>query len=252
VTTLDGERFNVPGVGRGVLDELFVLVLAGIPTGVVVAGVGSRLAMLVLRLTSDSSVIGMRSDDDFTIGRFTLGGTYNLLVIGAMVGILGAAAYKWVRPWLLGPRWFRHATVGLASGAVVGPMLIHADGIDFRALTPTWLAIAMFVALPVMFGLSIAWTVDRVDRADSFARRGRARWYLAATCVLLFPPTLLLLTFSAGALVVWVSLREARSGSSLIRASPALKLCMRGIWLGIAVVGLVALVNDIREIAAVT
>jgi hypothetical protein len=252
VTTIDGERSNLPRVGRGVLDEVFVLVLAGIPTGVVVAGVGSRLAMLVLRFTSDSSVIGMQSDDDFTIGRFTLGGTYNLLVIGAVVGIIGAAAYQWVRPWLIGPRWFRHATVGLASGAVVGSMLIHADGIDFRALTPTWLAIAVFVALPGVFGLSIAWAVDRVDRTDSFAHRGRARWYVAAACVLLFPPTLVVLAVSAAVLLAWVSFRELRSDRPVGQRSAGLTLCMRALWLGVALVGLVVWINDVREIASVT
>jgi hypothetical protein len=72
---------------------MWVVVMAGIPTGVVVAGVGSRLAMLLLRLTSSSSVGGVSSDDGFEIGRFTLGGTYNLLLLGAAVGVIGAVAY---------------------------------------------------------------------------------------------------------------------------------------------------------------
>ena len=42
-------------VARHVLDELLLLILAGIPVGVVVAGLGSRLAMLVLRITSDAA-----------------------------------------------------------------------------------------------------------------------------------------------------------------------------------------------------
>ena len=46
-------------------------------------------------------------------------------------------------------------------------MLIHADGIDFRLLTPTWLAIGLFVALPALFGVAIAMTVDRLDRLGS-------------------------------------------------------------------------------------
>jgi len=36
-------------VARNAFDELVLLALAGISTGVVVAGVGSRLAMLALR-----------------------------------------------------------------------------------------------------------------------------------------------------------------------------------------------------------
>ncbi len=90
-----------------VLEQIRVLVVAGIGTGAIVVGVGSRLAMLALRLTSPDSVIGRQSDDDFTIGEFTLGGSYNLLLLGAAVGIIGVAAYQCVAPRLIGPLWFR-------------------------------------------------------------------------------------------------------------------------------------------------
>jgi hypothetical protein len=239
-------------IRRGVVDESILLVLAGIPTGAVVAGLGSRLAMLILRLTSHPRVDGLQSDDDFTIGRFTLGGTYNLMLIGAATGIIGAAAYQWVRPWLIGRRWFRYLTVGLASGAVVGSMLVHADGIDFRALTPTWLAIGLFVALPLLFAVSIAMVVDRLDRPDSFTRHGRRRWVAAIVCVALFPPTLILVVISAMVLMVWVPVREARGDRPTATDSKALAIVARSAWLGIALLGLVALVNDIREITAVT
>ena len=145
-----------------VSERLWVLIVAGIPTGVLVAGVGSRLAMLVLRLTSPDEVVGVTSDDGFEIGRFTLGGTFNLLMLGATVGVIGAAAYRAVAPWLLGPTWFRRCTVAAGTGAVVGSMLIHAGGIDFRVLTPTWLAVGLFVALPALFGAVIGVVVDRV------------------------------------------------------------------------------------------
>ena len=56
-------------VTRSILDEARVLVVAGITTGTVVAGFGSRLSMYVLRLTSPESVRGVTSDDGFTIGR---------------------------------------------------------------------------------------------------------------------------------------------------------------------------------------
>jgi hypothetical protein len=245
------EELTLRAVSGKVLDELTLLALAGIWTGVVVAGIGSRLAMLILRLTSHPRVIGIQSDDDFTIGRFTFFGTYNLLVLGAAFGVIGAALYQWVRPWLIGPQWFRYVTVGLACGAVVGSMLIHADGIDFRALTPTWLAIALFIALPFLFGVAIGWTVDRLDREGSFARRGRARFVVAAISALLFPLTLIVLAIATLVLFGWVSAREAwrAEGNALPRV---FTLVMRGVWLAIAVLGLVALVNDIRDIAAVT
>jgi hypothetical protein len=238
-------------LGRSVLDELLLLALAGISCGVVVAGIGSRLAMLALRLTSHPRVIGVQSDDDFTIGRFTFSGTYNLIVLCAVFGVIGAALYQWVRPWLIGPQWFRYVTVGLGCGAVVGSMLIHADGIDFRALTPTWLAITLFIALPFLFGVAIGWTVDRLDREESFARRGRARWVVAATLVLLCPPTLIILAIATGVLFVWIPARDGWHAEG--KPPPrAFTLVVRGAWLSIAALGLVALVNDIRDIAALT
>ncbi len=236
---------------RNVLDELVLLALAGISTGVVVAGIGSRLAMMALRLTSHERVIGIQSDDDFTIGRFTFFGTYNLLVLGAAFGVIGAALYQWVRPWLIGPRWFRYLTVGLACGAVVGSMLIHADGIDFRALTPTWFAISLFIALPFLFGVAVAWTVDRLDRDGSFARTGRARWIVAPILAVLFPLTLILLGIALLILCVWVPVRDAWHAGGTAVPRP-LTWAVRGIWLAIAGVGLLALVDDIRDIVAVT
>jgi hypothetical protein len=74
------------------------IALAGIPIGVLVGGLGSRLAMLLLRATSPSTVIGMTSDDGFEIGRFTFAGTYNLFNLGAVVGVIAAATYLAVRP----------------------------------------------------------------------------------------------------------------------------------------------------------
>ncbi len=106
-------------------------------------------------------VVGLRSDDDFEIGRFTVSGTYNLLALGAAVGFVGAGAYRLVGPRLIGPMWFRRVTTGLAAGAVVGSLLVHADGIDFRLLKPTWFAITLFVALPALFATFIGPVVDR-------------------------------------------------------------------------------------------
>jgi len=58
----------------------------------------------------------------------TLGGTYRLLLLGATVGVLGAAAYRAVASWLLCPAWFRRLTTAAASAAVVGSMLVRDVG----------------------------------------------------------------------------------------------------------------------------
>lgn len=225
--------------------RLWVLIVAGIPTGVLVAGVGSRLAMYVLRLTSPDYVIGATSDDGFIIGRFTLGGSYNLLLLGALVGIIGAAAYRAVEPWLLGPWWFRRFTVGAASGAVVGSMLVHADGIDFRVLKPMWLAVGLFVALPAIFGVAIGAAVDRVAAGGLPA--GRRRWLIPLALVAPFVFVAPIIVISATVLVVWVPIRrviERHGGPPL-----AVRTVVRAGWLGIALVGLSELVEDVRALA---
>ena len=158
---------------RRVGDGLRVLIVGGVPAGVVLVGVGSRVAMLVLRLTSPDRVRGITSDDGFTIGEVTLGGTYNLLALGAATGIIGAGAYLMVSRWLIGPIWFRRITTGLASAVVVGSMLVHPDGIDFTALRPVWLAIGLFVLLPGLFGTFIGSAVDAVKRPGSWTARAR-------------------------------------------------------------------------------
>ena len=231
-------------VRRDVSERLWVLIVAGIPTGVLVAGVGSRLAMLVLRVTSPEAVVGVTSDDGFEIGQFTLGGTYNLLVLGAVVGVIGAAAYRAVQSWLLGPAWFRRLTVAAGSGAVVGSMLIHADGIDFRVLKPTWLAVFLFVALPALFGAVIGVVVDRVSA--NMSEHGWRRWVLPTVLVAAFPPVIVVVGIAAAVLAAWVPVgRGLKSAGGLPKVAG---LGVRAVWLMIALLGLAALVGDVQAL----
>jgi hypothetical protein len=227
--------------GHEVADRLWVLMVAGISTGVLVAGVGSRLAMLVLRLTSPDAVVGVKSDDGFEIGRFTLGGTNSLLALGAVVGIIGAAAYRAVQPWLLGPSWFQRLTVAAASGVVVGSMLVHADGIDFRLLKPLWLAVGLFVALPALFGVAMAAAVDRA--VDVEPPSGWRRWVVPLLLLAAFPVVIPVVVIAAVLLAAWAPLR--RGFESMGGPPMAVGVVVRTAWLSIAVLGLVALVNDV-------
>lgn len=230
--------------GRYILEKMRVLIVGGIPAGVVVVGLGSRVAMFILRITSPASVRGVESDDGFTIGTVTLAGTYNLLLLGAAVGLIGAGAYMLVSPWLIGPLWFRRLTTGLASAVVAGSMLVHADGIDFNLLKPKWLAIGLFVALPGVFGVLIGAWVDRVARPDSWTARGRRRWLLPLLAIVCFPLTAFVLPFALAVVVVGAFARDVQ----IVRRARGVRsyaLAVRSAWLFIAVLGLVALINDI-------
>jgi len=226
-----------------------VLVVAGIFGGALLIGIGSRLAMLILRLTSPHDVRGVKSDDGFVIGRVTLAGTYNLMLLGASFGIIGAGAYMMVARRLVGPLWFRRLTTALAAGAVVGSMLIHADGVDFSRLGPTWFAIGLFIALPAMFGWLIGSIVDNVRRPESWTAAGRWRWLLPVVLIVCFPLSLVILVFAAPIVAVWVIVSGLQPVQRVRRSTPH-ALVVRGLWLGVAVLGLVALVNDARAVVA--
>jgi hypothetical protein len=232
---------------RGYVESLRVITVAGIGAGVILVGVGSRLAMFILRLTSPVGVIGVTSDDGFVIGRFTPSGTYNLFVLGASVGIIGASAYLLVSPWLIGPQWFRRFTTGAASAAVVGSMLIHAEGVDFTLLGPTWLAVGLFIALPGVFGLLIGSFVDRVGRPGSWTANGRWRWLLPVLGLAGFPQAVPVLGVTAVVLAVWVAIRSTNPVQR-VRTTRLYGLVVRAVWLSIALAGLFALIGDVREI----
>jgi len=242
-----GANTTIGEIGRELAANLRVLILGGIPVGVFVGGVLGWLAMLVLRLTSPDRVRGVESDDGFTIGEFTLGGTYNLLMVGAAVGLIGAGLYRLVAQWLIGPTWFRRVTVGLACAAVVGAILVHDDGIDFHLLKPTWLAIGLFVAVPGLFGVLIGPAVDRVARDDEHSLHAKQRWLFAVGLVAIFPLSLFVLALLTP--VVWFVTVLRRTGMlERLRTSTLAGLAVRGVLLLVAVAGLVALIRDIGDI----
>ena len=230
------------------VEGLRVLVVGGISAGVLLIGIGSRLAMLLLRVTSPDRVRGVESDDGFIIGHVTLAGTYNLLLLGAIVGIIGAAAYLMVAPWLIGPNWFRRITTGLAAAAVVGSMLVHADGIDFTVLKPMWLAIGVFIALPGLFGVFIGVIVDAVGRPDSWTARGRWQVVLPVLLVACFPPSVIFVAVAAAVFGAWVLVSNL-DPIRTVRRSVAYALAIRAAWLIVAILGLVAIINDTQALA---
>ena len=93
-------------------------VVGGLVTGVVVGGVVGRFAMFVLRVTSDPSLHGVKTDDGFIIGRFSAE-TLFLLLATAALGVLGGILYLGVRRWL--PERQRAALAGVFGGSSEAP-----------------------------------------------------------------------------------------------------------------------------------
>jgi len=169
------------GLVAGLARVLGVLVAGGV-LGALIGGVGGRIVMyLLIRLTPAAD--GVTSDDGFEMGRFTLSGSLNLIVVCTILGVVGAVLYLLVRWLLFGPWWVRVLSVTLAAGVGVGNLLVHTDGVDFTLLEPALVSVLAFVAIPAAYGAALTVVAER--------------WILAAWPV---PPQ----TGTAGSATLWV------------------------------------------------
>jgi hypothetical protein len=176
---------------------LSATIIIGAATGAVIGGLGGRLAMRILFLTSDDAVKGLTSDDGFEIGRFTLADTAGLVVVTSVIGVIAALLLLVAWPFV---SRFGRATVPMMAmlyGVVGGAMMVHTDGVDFTVLEPAALAIALFVAICAGFGAAVAHLVGRAAAADGWPRA--RRWWLLGPplLVLLFPPVLVVAVLAA-------------------------------------------------------
>jgi hypothetical protein len=198
------------------------VVVAGLVAGVGIGGIGGRLAMFLLRLTSSETVRGLESDDGFVIGRVSAESFFLVLFTGVL-GVVGSLAYLAVRAWI--PAGSRAAWTGVFGAAVGSSGVVHPDGIDFVLLQPLWLAIALFVALPALYGVAMSVLVERGLRRADQGRGGRL-WFLGLLPLLalgLFGPTgIALLVLIAGA---WWLGRSAPAVAAFWRSPPV-------VWIG--------------------
>lgn len=209
--------------------------VAGSLAGAVIGGIGGRLVMLVLRLTTPDLPVGLISDDGFEIGVFdlrqSLGLYAGMAAIGAGFGLLYAA----VRGLL--PRRARIVLFGLFGAALGGANFVHTDGVDFALLEPRWFAVASFVALP---GLAAAAIAALVERADAWTpwRCPRAAALLALPGL----PGLVVLPVAvvvAGAIVVLARVRVLRAAVPVVG-----RLVVPAALLAVTVLAAISVVRD--------
>jgi hypothetical protein len=217
---------------------------AGGFAGFLVGGIGGRLAMFVLRLTSDDRLIrGVESDDGFTIGEFSLQ-TGFLLLITTAAGSFAAVIYMAVRPAL--PTRWRRAMWATLCGAVGGAVIVHSDGVDFNLLEPTSLAIAMFIAIPAVGGWLMAYFIDRWQ---PWWARDRRRTAIASVAVV--PIFLAGVGIVPGAVIVAAALAAILSQVGLLRTAARHVAIRAAVCLGLAALtafALVDLTGDVRTL----
>jgi hypothetical protein len=165
-TAVTRRSASLPDDVRGVTWWVLVGAGAGALAGVAVGGVGGRLAMLLLRLTSPDLVVGMTSDDGFEIGVVSTR-TLDLLLATAGLGALNGVLYATLRGAL--PARLRLPLWTVFAGALGGAAIVHEDGVDFTFLEPAALAIALFVALPGAAAAVVVVLVERWSRVEPWA-----------------------------------------------------------------------------------
>jgi hypothetical protein len=184
---------------------------SGAIAGALVGGVGGRLAMLLLRMTSPEDVIGMLSDDGFEIGVVSFD-TAQLVLAMAMLGAINGVLYAAVRGAI--PRRLRLPLWSVFAAALGGANIVHDDGVDFAFLEPAALAIALFVLLPGAAAAAVVLLVEHWMRVEPWSDRRLS----IALCVGAIAGTFALGfagLVAAGALVV----RRARLDSLLARVA---------------------------------
>lgn len=216
---------------------------AGGFAGFLIGGVGGRLAMFILRLTSEDFARGVESDDGFTIGRFSLE-TGFLLIITAALGSVAAVLYVSVRPAL--PTRWRRAMWATACGAIGGAVIIHSDGVDFRLLEPTSLAIAMFIAIPAGGGWLMAYFIDRWQPWWAKNRRRTAIASLAVVPIFLagvgIVPGAVIVATAVVAILTQVGALRTIASHVALRGAVCLGLA------GLTIFALVDLTDDVRTL----
>jgi hypothetical protein len=225
-----------------ILDKVGAAVLSGLLSGLLIGGVGGRLAMFVLRLTSPDALHGAETDDGFTIGEFS-GETLFLLAIAALAGIVLALAYLTVRRWL--PARRRPLQGAVLAGLLGGALIVNPGGIDFTLLEPLGLAVAMFVALPALYGAATVALTEWL-----LVRPGRWRPARVAAIVLFAVIGFFGLVGAVIAVVGFGAYFAARRWPEIAQgaASPAVTWVVRGLLLVGAALCAVDLWGDATEI----
>lgn len=120
-------------------------ILIGGGTGLIVLGIGGRLAMRALALQERPAAA------------FTLGGTITVILLGAVSGIAGGLGHVVLFRFLPHFHWLRRALFGALL------LLIALRGLSGQATT---LALMLFVPLVVVYALIVAGLLERRARSS--------------------------------------------------------------------------------------
>ena len=150
--------------------------VAGGVAGVVVGGIGSRIAMRIAALTARDVAQGLTTEAGATIGRITFEGTAFLVVaVGIGTALVGTAFYLATLPWLPRRRRLRALAFGGLELVVFGTVLLDPGNPDFTILGRPLLNVLVLGSLFVLHGVALVMLVEPSGRLVSVVARG-GRW----------------------------------------------------------------------------
>jgi len=209
VSTVPGPAMAPPTERRpAALDAVrtvAVMATTGVVAGLACAGLVGRLVMRVLAATSGASAQGSRTEAGEIVGRISRDGTVGfILFVGLSAGLLAAVGFLALRrllPAQAGPTGLVLGLILLGTIGVADPL--SPDNVDFRVLTPTWLAVLLVVATALLLGTTFATLAARLE-AISFGE-GRSRYlaWLGVPIVVIALPLLAVVAGYVGARSAW-------------------------------------------------
>ena len=123
--------------------------------GVLVGGVLGRVVMSISAIAAGPEAQGIVTENGNIVGEFTVAGTVGLILFGGVfAGLIGSVLVVASAPWMEWMGSWRGAGYGLAALAGTGAAEMF-ESIDFLILDPVGLNIAMFLALPIIYGFSV-------------------------------------------------------------------------------------------------
>ena len=138
--------------------------IAGVLVGLIVGGIGGRVVMRIAAIVTPDHLTGAPTENGNLIGDITVGGTIELVIfVGIFVGSFGAVAYVISERWLSWTGVLRPLAFGLLILAVGSPDVLDPDNLDFLLVGNYELIVSMFVALFLLYGISLPPLVSALE-----------------------------------------------------------------------------------------
>ncbi len=213
VRTRSREASTARGSALDAVRTLVCVLTAGVVSGSLVVGLGARLVMRVLAATSGDVAQGTVTEAGAVVGEISLGGSVSFFIFaGIILPLIAAFSFVPLRRVLPTRAWIAGLAYGLILLATFGvDDPLAADNIDFRLLSPLWLAVTLIAATALLFGMTFAAITARLDAAlptppqpwSALTWRHRAAY--ASLICLVFP-------FFGGLAALYVAGRAASHG----------------------------------------